>query len=58
MVKELDIEHERLRRELWVKVAVAYASTENSMIPDKMEFWANTAVDAFDAKFKVVEGRK
>ena len=41
-----------IRKKLWIDVAIAVASSNNSTIKHSMESWANAALDAFDKRFK------
>ena len=48
-------EHEMMRRELWIKVAVAVANCENAKLEDSPARWANETLKKFDEKFKALE---
>lgn len=44
-------EHERMRRELWCRVADATARSDNCTKTESMETFANAALAAFDRRF-------
>lgn len=47
--------HEDRRRQLWIGVAIAVARSDMPMDSDTPVRYANTALDAFDKRFKVEE---
>jgi len=48
-------EHERLRRQLWVQIAVATAAACNTLDKSTVTSWANAALYEFDRQFPVVK---
>lgn len=44
--------HENLRKDLWIKVYVAYVSSSNSIKISGACAWADTALQRFDERFK------
>lgn len=47
-------EHEDIRKEIWVKVYVAYVSASNSISVNGAAKWADQALKEFDSRFKEV----
>lgn len=45
-------DHEQLRKELWIKVAVAVAGASNASYVSSMTSWADEALKEFDKRFK------
>ena len=45
--------HEQQRRDLWMKVAVAVASSNNATSRSSMNNWADHAVAEFDKRFGI-----
>jgi hypothetical protein len=54
MTKEAQQEetYEKLRRQLWVNVYVAYVASSNSTSNDLAAKWADTAIFAYEKRFK------
>ena len=44
-------EHERTKRELWIRVACAYTGSDNKGRPSHAVEWADQALIAFDRRF-------
>lgn len=49
--------HEAYRRELWVRVWVAYAAAGNSTNATRADTWADHALKEFDSRFNSPRGK-
>ncbi len=54
MTKE-EKEHELMRRELWIKTALAVAGSDTTKYWDVIIDWSNKTLSAFDENFKAME---
>lgn len=50
----MDKEYEMLRAQLWKEVYVAYVNASNSRYSSGGASWADTALEAFDQRFKTI----
>lgn len=50
--KDYKEEHELVRKELWIRVAVAYVQSSNSTSKEYASTWADRVLDDFDERFK------
>ena len=57
MEKDLTQEelHENCRKELWIKVYIAYVSAANATKEDGASKWADIALKRFDERFIIKE---
>ena len=51
IIKDIEQEHDLIRKELWIKVAVAYVSASNSASKEGAAEWANQVLKDFDKVF-------
>lgn len=50
-MKDAKLEHEQMRKQLWLSAWVATASADNCTRVDVATTWADDALKAFDARF-------
>lgn len=53
---EEQLQHEFIRKQLWVNVATAVARAENAKSASAPANWANRALDEFDKRFPCPAG--
>lgn len=53
-----ELQHENLRKKLWIDVYVAYVGSSNAVNNDGAASWADISLKKFDERFKLPQEQK